>query len=119
MDQIQRKLSGCICATNIGTNVCSETRNMTDNICVISSSTYNMGILAMAMEMGMYVNNAEVSLNGNSVSLYHVSACILGCQQKLLGMGPKAMALDTNQHHKLADNAKIIRIHIMLEYLII
>lgn len=65
----------------------------------------------------MYANVAGVILSGNSVSLYHVSACILGCQQKLLELGPKAMVLDTNQHHKLADNAKIIRIHLRIEYI--
>lgn len=67
--------------------------------------------------MGMYVNMTGVILSGKSVSLYHVSACILGCQQKLLEFGPKAMVLDTNQHHKLADNAKITRIYLRIECL--
>ena len=51
--QIQRYLSECMCATNIGTNVCSDTRKITDKICTISLSMYNVGTLEMAMQMGM------------------------------------------------------------------
>lgn len=49
MDQRQRPISECICATNIGTNACSETRNITDSICIISLSTYSAGMLATAI----------------------------------------------------------------------
>lgn len=49
MDQRQRTTSECICATNIGTNVCSETRNITDSICIISLSMYSVGMVAIAI----------------------------------------------------------------------
>ena len=78
---------------------------------------YNVGILVIAIKIGIYDIVFGDNFNGNIVSLYHVSACILGDHHKLFNLGPKAMALDTIQHHKLADNAKIIRIHIRIECL--
>ena len=78
---------------------------------------YRIGILVIVMNTGMYVNKEGCNLSGKCVSLYHVSACIFGCQQKLLEVGPKAMALDTSQDHKLADNTKIMRIYLYIRYL--
>ncbi len=42
-------------------------------------------------------------LYGFGVSLYHVSACMFGCQQTVFVLGPKVIVLPTSHAHKLAD----------------
>jgi hypothetical protein len=42
-------------------------------------------------------------LSGICVSLYHVSACIWGCQHSPVDFGPKEIHLPTIQDHNVAD----------------
>ena len=49
-------------------------------------------------------------LYGFGVSLYHVDACIFGCQHRLRAFGPKATTLPTSHAHRVADMTNSNRI---------
>lgn len=100
-----------MCATKIGMNACSDTSNMTVNMCMMSLGMYRGGTLAMAMTIGKYVIFLWCIFAGICVSLYHVSACRSGFQQMALLFGPNAMHLATSHAHMDADNTKNILIY--------
>lgn len=101
----------CTCATKIGTNVCSNSSVRVAMACVCVFSMYNIGIDVVAMMMGMYVNAFAEILNGNVVSLYHVSACRLGCQHMDFVLHPKTMNLAAIHAHIVATSANNILIY--------
>lgn len=105
-----RRMSECICATNMGIYACSETSFKTVAMCMMSFCTKSAGTASAAKtkdNTGKYLCGM---MYGLGVSLYHESACMFGCQQSPRVFGPNVMALPTSHAHRLADKTKNILI---------
>ena len=105
-----RIMSECICATNMGIYACSDTSFKTVAMCMMSLCTKSAGTASTANTKDNAGKYLWGMLYGLGVSLYHESACMLGCQQRPRVFGPNAMALPTSHAHRLADKTKNILI---------
>ena len=90
----------------MGTNACSDTSTMIVVICCRLLSMYSGGMAMSDKRMGMIVNVSCGIFAGSGVSLYHVSACMCGCQQIPFIFGPNAMDLETSQVQIRAERTK-------------
>lgn len=96
----------CTCATHSGMYACSNTKRRTVMICMMSFSMKSVGMAMMAMMGAMKGKCWCGMLHGIGVSLYHVEACMFGCQQRLFVVRPNTIVLPTSHAHNVAEMTK-------------